>query len=359
MASTMSSRPSHYDALGLSPEATQDEIAGAFARAMGLFGARSAAAAAQIGLAFETLRKPEKRRAYDESLGLRRAPAPVPAPMAVSFRISAPASPPEPHVEPTRGPAGDSFIATSLREIARPVELSPSNRPAARPEPPVAGRPVMPAAAEAEVIEEADRPFDWKRPAVGVGAIVLAAGLIGALAGISVRDDAQSPADAVTTVLPSAKARPHVTQPAPVEATVSAPTISPAPERPSRAQRPAKRLDQVPEVQAPTGSAEAAQAAPDQAGADAVQPASAEAVADPLAPKPESSIETVAAAGLPLASNLVARTIERIGYSCGAVASTTAVDGAAGVYNVTCTSGDSYRAVPVRGRYRFHRLSSH
>jgi hypothetical protein len=31
------------------------------------------------------------------------------------------------------------------------------------------------------------------------------------------------------------------------------------------------------------------------------------------------------------------------------------VDGKAGVFKVTCTSGDSYRAAPVRGRYRFSR----
>lgn len=72
MASTISSRPSHYDALGLSPAASQDEIAKAFGKAMGLFGARSAGAAARLGMAFETLRNPEKRRAYDESIGLGR-----------------------------------------------------------------------------------------------------------------------------------------------------------------------------------------------------------------------------------------------------------------------------------------------
>ena len=56
-----------------------------------------------------------------------------------------------------------------------------------------------------------------------------------------------------------------------------------------------------------------------------------------------------------MATKLVARTIERIGYSCGQVASTSAVEGAAGVYKVTCTSGQTYRAAPVHGRYRFRR----
>ena len=59
-----------------------------------------------------------------------------------------------------------------------------------------------------------------------------------------------------------------------------------------------------------------------------------------------------------MATTLVARTIERIGYSCGQVASTSAVEGAAGVYKVTCTSGQTYRAAPVHGRYRFRRWGS-
>jgi hypothetical protein len=60
---------------------------------------------------------------------------------------------------------------------------------------------------------------------------------------------------------------------------------------------------------------------------------------------------------MPLPNKVVARTIERIGYSCGAVASTAPVEGgAAGVYKVTCTSGQSYQAKPVNGRYRFKRL---
>jgi hypothetical protein len=59
---------------------------------------------------------------------------------------------------------------------------------------------------------------------------------------------------------------------------------------------------------------------------------------------------------MPLPKAVIARTIGRIGYPCGQVASTTAVDGASGAFKVTCTSGHSYRAAPVRGRYRFRRL---
>jgi hypothetical protein len=64
---------------------------------------------------------------------------------------------------------------------------------------------------------------------------------------------------------------------------------------------------------------------------------------------------TAPAASLPLSNRVIARTIERIGYRCGDVASTSQILGKA--FTVTCTSGHSYRAAPVRGRYHFRRLS--
>jgi hypothetical protein len=86
----------------------------------------------------------------------------------------------------------------------------------------------------------------------------------------------------------------------------------------------------------------------------------------PSAPAPvaagnaEAETETDApkavAAKLPLPNSVIARTIARIGYPCGSVVSTTSVEGAgAGVYKVACSSGATYQATPVRGRYRFRR----
>jgi len=66
----------------------------------------------------------------------------------------------------------------------------------------------------------------------------------------------------------------------------------------------------------------------------------------------------VTPASMPLPSSVVARTIKRIGYACGSVASTSAVEGSPGVFTVTCTSGHSYQATPVKGRYRFRRVSN-
>jgi hypothetical protein len=60
---------------------------------------------------------------------------------------------------------------------------------------------------------------------------------------------------------------------------------------------------------------------------------------------------------MPLPSAVIARTIHRIGYPCGQVAATSAVDGSPGVFNVACSSGQSYRATPIRGRYHFRRVS--
>ena len=67
---------------------------------------------------------------------------------------------------------------------------------------------------------------------------------------------------------------------------------------------------------------------------------------------------TTVAAKPPLPNSVMARTIERIGYSCGRVTAVTSVEGPTpGVFRVTCTSGASFRAAPVNGRYRFRRFS--
>jgi hypothetical protein len=80
------------------------------------------------------------------------------------------------------------------------------------------------------------------------------------------------------------------------------------------------------------------------------------AASDPLAV--DAPAAQPVAASLPLPNSVIARTIERIGYSCGAVSSTAAVEGAApGTFKVTCSSGQSYQAAPVRGRYHFRRLA--
>ncbi len=76
-------RISHYDALGLSADAGEGEIAQAFARKMSPFEAHAPGEAARICAAYETLRNPAKRRDYDRSLGLAR-----PEPRQWTFAVS-------------------------------------------------------------------------------------------------------------------------------------------------------------------------------------------------------------------------------------------------------------------------------
>jgi hypothetical protein len=107
----------------------------------------------------------------------------------------------------------------------------------------------------------------------------------------------------------------------------------------------------APKVEAAPASSPAAEVAAVEKPADplAALPQQASAAADDSAPV------AVADAKLPLPKATIARTIERIGYSCGTVASAATINAAAGVFKITCSSGDSYRAAPVGGRYHFRR----
>jgi hypothetical protein len=389
MASSVGSRPTHYDALGLKPAASQQEIAEAFGKAMGMFGAHPLADAARIGAAFEVLRDPARRRAYDEALGLKAKPRSQPQPVFSTYASQwkgtgfigsgwrpeitptpaasdpRPATAEEPRPAPESAPALQaevpaeprvaSFIADSLRDIARPAtaETPPETKPAPKLKPvPEAKREWIPPVhfdelpwargevEDAPAVGEA-RPIEWKRVGLVAGVLVIGAGLIGALAGSWVKDDVQAQAEpALSAELPAANpvvAAPLSAAPTVAQAVRTKPEVHAAP---ARRTAPAPR----PPVGQQIAQAQAFEAPP----ADDVAEASAQLAADPLAPQP-------AAAAMPLPNAVVARTIERIGYSCGEVASTSPMEGD-GVFKVTCTSGQSYRAAPVHGRYRFKRL---
>ena len=368
MVSTVTARPNHYDTLGISPDAGEEEIGRAFARKMSLSGAQPVGGTARLCIAYETLRNAAKRAEYDRSIGVKRTPprrewsVPVAqqrwtpfiaAPVAKPAVQAAPAPDAEALPEPEPAPElrMASFIAASLRDLARPTPLDVKPEPQPQPQPrPMREAPpaqphiqqikqsFSPARVEDEAFSE-DRPFDWRRPALAVGGFVLAAGLIGTLAGMSVRDDEASATPAVTVALPTAKQQPHVVA-------STAPAAAMIEDEPYRA--PAHRSRHVVRR---WGTSELAEQQPD---ATPVAGAAEEAAADPLAPAPVDATEV--AASLPIPDKTVARTIERIGYSCGEVASTAAVEGAGpGVYKVTCTSGQTYQASPVHGRYHFRR----
>ena len=362
MVTPVKSRPNHYDILGLAPEASADDIARAFAKEMSIAGAQPIGAAAKICAAYETLRNPARRREYDRSIGL--APKPEPAPQSRQWAFPAPQQqwspfvasarpavvpPPEPDPMTERA----SRIAESLRELARPIEPAPEPQAAQTVEREKPAYSIEPDIRELLAVRsdepfEEDRGFDWRRPVLAVGGLVVAAGVIGAMAGLWVKGDVDSAQSepALTVGIPAARA-PAVADPTepPVEAAAregrartALPTI-----RANRA-APPMQLALRPAAEPQTADNQFVQSATEQAAAE-----------DPLAPAPAAT--PAVAADLPLPGKVIARTIDRIGYSCGSVASATAIDGQSGAFKVTCSSGQSYRAAPVHGRYRFKRLS--
>jgi hypothetical protein len=374
MASTVTSRPTYYDVLGLKPTATVDEIARAFVQSLSMFRPTPFGRTADIGIAYETLRNPEKRRAYDASIGLAAEPIAPPAPRFVSSGVvtasaqrsnpfAAPKLAPQPKPEVAPEPGLGSFIASSLREqVAAPYA----------PPPPAAEEPevVQPAEDRVERIEipsvwhspepAADleeQGIDWKRTGIAIGAVVLAVGVIGGWAGWNAGQDVEEAkaTGAVTVALPQPKT------PAPVTAVAAAPAPRLGdllPDRHTQAFVAPRHHERTPYVaQAlPVTSPVAQEAKPESSGFQEIAANQAVTEAPTVSDAP---IATVAPASMPLPNKVIARTIHRIGYACGDVASTTAVEGAAGVFNVTCTSGQTYQASPVRGRYHFRKVGGH
>ncbi len=381
MASAVGTRPNHYEVLGLTPSASDDEIAQAFAKLMSMFRAQPITAIAQLSAAFETLRNPAKRRAYDRSLGLDeeadpRPPAwavaakdggtaffdlhaePVTAPSRSAPSSAAPKTQPEPRLERPAEPRVASFIAASLREPVKEEVRAPSPPPKpdadpvamaikAEPKPEPRLEHIFAAARASIPAESAAVSIDWKRTGIVVGALVVSVGLFGAWAGVSAGGDAAD-SQGLTVALPSAEIAPKPAAVPAADESVGAAQAS------SQAQRPATRKVPTPSPGQPIAfettaldQAQSATSVPQ--NGESLDSAVEQAVATPDAAQ-------AVAASMPLPNRVIARTIERIGYSCGDVASTSAIEGSSGAFNVTCTSGQSYRAAPVHGRYHFRRL---
>ena len=326
MVSTIRARPNHYETLGLSPAASDAEIADAFARAIST--PRGLGGIAEASIAYEALRDPARRRAYDRSIGLgeEAEPRPAPAPSREwsPFLIRAaarPTAPPrhDPLPAPQPPPEPKPFIAA-------PPPAATRAEPHARPAPELLPR------VEVNFPQAEDFVIDWKRTAIVAGAVVLGVGLLGAWAGLSASSGIEAgpqpqAKQAVTMKLAPPEPLPAVAAAAPVRS-----YAQPRRARTAPAPRPQSRADRVAEIKRGLEDYYATTT-----GADTPQP---------TAP--------VQAASMPLSSATVARTIHRIGYPCGSVASTESAGG--GVFNVTCTSGHSYRAAPVGGRYHFRRV---
>jgi hypothetical protein len=343
--------------LGVTPAASGAEIARAFTRKMSAFAARPLAAVAQLSIAFETLRDPERRRAYDASLRPPPPPSPPSQPAYTvrwnsgPFMAAAVAVPP---ARPARPERRSEAAAEPKPFIASPEPVStqapePPSEPAPhaqeqqqpRPEPFVEQqRAIQRAIERGPAAQPEESPTGLNRTAMAIGGVVLGVGVLGAVAGWSAGlVDQPQPAEArVTVALPRAKplTTAAAAEPAPAWMVEQA-----RPQRPRSTAAP--RIEQRPTAPRPLPleelQAETSQSAQDQGG-----PAVAQAQPAAIVP-----------ASLSLPNPVIARTIGRIGYPCGEVASTTAVDGGRGVFKVTCTSGHSYQAALVRGRYHFRR----
>ena len=368
MVSTVRPRPNHYELLGLAPSASSEEIAQAFARQVSI--SRPMAETAQMSIAYETLRNPAKRRAYDASLGFGLMPQAVQSPAALTYSISA-------HFIGTAG--GGWLDAEGERRPAEEAHPPPAADRPAEPEPFIAAAPSSslhpapgnepppqhPSQAEAERILQSkvhdflaservredrsrdaeDRPAGWSRTGVAIGVILLVAALVGAWAGMDA-GNAEEPK-------PAEHAAKAALAP-PLPATKAMALSPPAPDFVAeRQQRPERRVEHHPTGRQRAGSldrlADVSRTLESGSYADGAAEQASEQVASET-----PSVQTLAAS-MPIPNKVLARTIERIGYGCGQIASTAAGD-APGVYKVTCTSGQSYQATPVRGRYRFRRL---
>jgi hypothetical protein len=333
--------------LGLTPEASDEEIARAFAREIGR--PRAFGGIALVGLAYETLRDPVKREAYDVSLGLRPECEPEPQALPAdavaawregsSFFAFASARPAQHPPAPTT-----PFIAALAPRAVEPAPPPP--RPVAEParpaEPEAMPKPDL--AQELRLSASEHQPAAWIKPAIAGGGLVVAVVLMGAFAGWNAGNGEASQAEpAVKVALPPTGPRPATVNPLPAPASEVADAEFRQP--PHAAMAPARVKRSPPKARPGLPVDFLAQADPVE-GAQSGDVSTAAAVAE------TPPVETPAA--LPLPEPVIARTIERIGYSCGKVASASAATG--GVYKVTCTSGASYQATPVRGRYHFRRL---
>ncbi|HEY7959767.1 MAG TPA: J domain-containing protein [Sphingomicrobium sp.] len=343
MIGAVKSRANHYDVLGLTPAAADEEISRAFARKMKAFRWHPAGATSDVWIAYETLRDRIKRADYDRSLGL------VPKRQSM-WTMAVRREQWTPFIAPNEPKEAETKKAPVAREPQ--LREQPEPEPKVDPLEPVIQDLLTLGRSEKERLRQVqDKPLGWKRPAQALGGLVLGAGIFGVVLGLSARDneeptqaEAAAPAASVGaklhSAMPSPQAFPTSARPQPEQAEQTKAFWFPVRRSPSRHRSRSanvQRTDRTSTTQSDTVDGQT----------DA--PVSDPAATDPLAPRPVD-------AKLPLSKAVIAHTINRIGYSCGEVASAAAVDAAApGTFRVTCSSGQSYQATPSHGRYRFRR----
>lgn len=383
MASPVRALSSHYETLQVSPRASVDEIVGAFASHMRTARIRpdiTVAHLAQLSVAYETLRDPAKRKAYDASIGLE--PEPEAAPINSSSFIGAPViarlnriaaslpnAPAPSQAEAQSEPRVAQFIAASLREPvnhAQPTECVPTPQVVPQPSPETSDVPL--------VSDDASVEIEEGRLSIGRTGATLAAGMIGVAilaftAALPDRNpdrlptEVAQPEPGLTVPVPPATPADKGFEVQPVAGTTTTTATAgalPKPLERSQVSAPARKMPPAQWVsvnppQAQEGISEQPKTDPLAPQVVAQQPSEASPAAETPAVATDLAPASATAAAMPLSNATIARTIERIGYGCGRVVSAAGVDGAAGVFNITCSSGDTYRASPVRGRYHFRR----
>src|SRR4029079_2460455 len=220
-----------------------------------------------------------------------------------------------------------------LREPERPAALGPEPRIPEFVELPRGAQPLR------------DEPLRqaWRRPAMVMAALVGGVGLIGAWAGSVAGSDAQQD-EQVTVAVPTAKPQPRAER-------------APAPAMEAEARRDAPLAFATLRTQRPRPVRKAVAAEDRLAEVGQALATGEEASADAAGVEAPTDAAPAVAATMPLSNGTIARTIGRIGYACGEVASTSAVEGASGVFKVPCTSGHSYTAKQAHGRSRVRRLN--
>ena len=368
MSSTVTTRPTHYAVLGLEPTATRAEISRAFTREMSMLRPRAFGGLAELTVAHAVLSDDERRRAYDREIGVAPEPEPEPKPAlplhthgagSASFAraglsLAAPVDRPaialarQPDVAREPALPRTRPIGEALAELARPEPLV--ERPAPRP---AVAEPVELAIADDyDDRDEAGaepRAVPWRPVLIAGGGVVALVALIGAWAGWQSRGGVPEKATVSALLTPP---NTDFTVSDPAAAALGSDVVPPPPGLAPRATERHRELGRK--------ASGRIQPAPQLAEIEQqlAEPAPAEPAATPAA-VPAAAAEQPASAttaSLPLSNATIARTIGRIGYPCGSVASTSQILGKA--FTVTCTSGHSYRAAPVRGRYHFRKLAS-
>ncbi|MDL2340487.1 MAG: DnaJ domain-containing protein [Pseudomonadota bacterium] len=370
-------RLNHYEALGIGSDASRADIERAFFRKVSSFLPHTFGNVAEASTAYETLKDPDKRQVYDRSIGLGRAADPArPVPLWSGRPWSI-----------TAGPVVGARPLSALPAMDRPLltpRAEPSDVPAARPDdrpfigasaPPTDPKRLEPYAAPSplsvstlpdpprsrfpahsmmfDMVEEGQGMIRSTRTALIAVSLVVGVAVIGGWIGWAAGNDEQAPKSQLLNEKPP-RAIPQTADTIAVPASnwqaQSGPTALPVSRVGQVKARPGRRAAPMPSPPPPAD--EAAQQVP----AVTAPPPDAESGTDHATTPAEAPVAAPTPAALPLSSGAAARTIERIGYSCGTVSSTVA-SGAPGVFTVTCTSGQSYRATPVRGRYHFRRVA--